>query len=55
MNINYAKGPEHRVEEALAEGRMHLHFVLSLYALQLKEGRHSLHEHPETATSRRDP
>ena len=35
-------------------GKMHLRFVLSLYTLQLREGRYFLHEHPAYATSWRD-
>ena len=39
----------------LEEGVRHLHFVLSLYMIQLDGGRHFLHEHPCTATSWTDP
>ena len=40
-----------RVEKAIAEGRVHLGFVASLYRLQLRQGRFFLHEHPATALS----
>ena len=33
---------------------MHLHFVASLYKIQLNAGRHFLHEHPAGATSWND-
>ena len=33
---------------------MHLHFVISLYKMQLEGKRHFLHEHPAGATSWRD-
>ena len=38
----------------LQEERRHLHFVVSLYHLQLREGRHVLHEHPAGAKSWHD-
>ena len=40
-----------RVEELRLEAIKHLHFVVSLYKLQLESGRHFLHEHPAGATS----
>ena len=54
MHLNYTKWTDRRVQAYLAEGRLHLHFVLSLYHYQLKRGKHFLHEHPETATSWKD-
>ena len=41
--------------EALREGRAHLKFVLSLYSLQIRDGRFFLHEHPQGASSWREP
>ena len=43
-----------RVKAILNEGRRHLHFVISLYKIQLEGGRHFLHEHPQSATSWED-
>ena len=43
--------PPDKVAAQIAEGRMHLRFVIKLYDLQLSEGRHYLHEHPAQATS----
>ena len=44
-----------RVESLRQEAVRHLHFVASLYRIQLAGGRHFLHEHPATATSWSDP
>ena len=55
QNLNFSKMPKEKVKEILEEGRRHLHFVVSLYRLQLSHGRHFLHEHPCTAASWRDP
>ena len=43
-----------RVKAILKEGQRHLHFVISLYKIQLDEGRHFLHEHPQGARSWQD-
>ena len=40
-----------KVAEYLKEGRAHLRFVVKLYNIQLDEGRHYLHEHPDQAAS----
>ena len=42
-NWNYPKMDAQNVEAMKAEGRRHLHFVVSLYQLQLEGGRHFLH------------
>ena len=55
MNLKYMMCSAKRCREILAEGKLHLHFVLQLYALQMRHGRHVLHEHPESASSWRDP
>ena len=44
-----------RVAKMLKEARRHLHFVISLYRLQLAGNRHFLHQHPVGATSWKDP
>ena len=51
MNLNYMKWTEERCRTYLAEGLVHLHFVISLYDAQLRGGRHFLHEHPASADS----
>ena len=43
-----------RVEALRKEAVMHLHFMCSIYRMQLDDGRHFLHEHPATATSWND-
>ena len=40
-----------KVKRILKETKRHLHFVISLYHIQLAEGRHLLHEHPVGATN----
>lgn len=54
-NLNFQKMKPEDVRQMQEEGVRHLHFVLSLYKMQLDGHRHLLHEHPETATSWRDP
>ena len=49
--MNYPKMDPDVVREKLAEGRLHLQFVASLYRIQAAEGRYFLHEHPATALS----
>ena len=51
---NYPKMDPDRVREMKAEGRRHLHFIISLYKIQLDHGRHFLHEHPASALSWQD-
>lgn len=55
MAINFQKMTDEHVAEVHREGRRHLHFVIRLYRLQVEEGRHVLHEHPQGATSWQDP
>ena len=55
MGWNFKRMNETQVRRHLAIGRLHLHFVLQVYALQLAGGRHFLHEHPAGASSRSDP
>ena len=43
-----------KVEAMLKEARRHLHFVISLYEIQLAQKRHFLHEHPVGASSWKD-
>ena len=52
--LNYKKMDPVRVAAMRKEGRKHLHFMISLYRIQLEEGRHFLHEHPASASSWRD-
>ena len=51
QGLNFRKMSPERVQSILKEGRRHLHFVISLYKLQLNAGRHFLHEHPQGARS----
>ena len=49
--MNYPKMSKEKVQAALAEGRIHLSFVASLYRRQILRGKYFLHEHPATAMS----
>jgi hypothetical protein len=51
FGINYKKMDPDKVKTMLAEGKVHLDFVCSLYRRQLRRGKHVLHEHPATALS----
>ena len=44
-----------RMETLRQEAVTHLHFVVGLYKMQLRAGRHFVHEHPAGATSWSDP
>ena len=54
QELNFPKMDPVKVEMILKEAKKHLHFVISLYQLQLADNRHFLHEHPVGATSWRD-
>ena len=51
---NYKKMDPADVQAKIEEGRRHLHFVIGLYQIQIDQGRHFLHEHPESALSWKD-
>ena len=51
QGLNFKKMSPDRVKSILSEGRRHLNFVISLYKIQLDEGRHFLHEHHAFARS----
>ena len=53
--MNFPKMPKERVDQALAEGRVHLKFMASLYRRQIRRGKYFLHEHPSTALSWKEP
>jgi len=51
VNCNHPKmAPEVRARR-MVEARVHLRFCIELYKLQLRGGRHFLHEHPSSARS----
>ena len=54
QGMNHRKMDPLRVEALRKEAVMHLHFMCSIYRMQLDDGRHFLHEHPSTATSWKD-
>ena len=54
QGINHRRMPAEKVEQLRKEAILHLHFVVSLYKIQLLAGRHFLHEHPAGATSWND-
>ena len=49
--MNYPKMSKDKVRDAIAAGRVHLNFVVSLYRKQMYKGKYFLHEHPATALS----
>ena len=49
--MNYPKMDQAKVRELLAEGRLHLNFMCSIYRRQQAKGKYYLHEHPATALS----
>ena len=53
--MNHRKMDPEVVEKLRKEAVRHLRFVIGLYGIQISNGRHFLHEHPETATSWSDP
>ena len=50
-HLNYKKLPATKVKEMVAEGRLHLEFMIQMYRIQLEACRFFLHEHPSTAAS----
>ena len=55
MGWNARRMSEDDVRRCLAAGRLHLHFMLKIYQIQLEALRHFLHEHQQGASSWRDP
>ena len=55
QGLNFPKMDPDRVARIMKEAKAHLHFVIYLYHIQLAEGRHFSHEHPQGATSWKDP
>ena len=55
QQLNFSKMTEEKVKRNLAEGRLHLRFMVSLDYEQIKGGRHVLHEHPQGAASWKEP
>ena len=51
QHINKHRRDPKVIEKEIAEGRVYLQFMISLYAIQMEEGRYFLHEHPSTASS----
>ena len=52
--MNFPNTNPDKVKEQLAEGRVHLNFVASLYRRQIAKGKYDVHEHPATALSRKE-
>ena len=51
INLNHPRMEKAVVGERLRAARVHLKYVIGLYKVQLKLGRHFLHEHPAAAAS----
>jgi hypothetical protein len=54
QGLNFPKMGPDKVARIMKEAKAHLHFVISLYHLQMAGGRHWLHEHPQGASSWKD-
>ena len=54
QGLSFPKMDPERVKRMLKEAERHLHFVISIYNMQLAAGRHFLHEHPVGASSWKD-
>ena len=54
QGLNFPKTDPDKVARMLKEAKAHLHSVISLYHIQIANGRHVLHEHPVGATSWND-
>ena len=53
--INHPRMDAREVQRRRIEADTLLNFAIEIYELQLRGGRHFLHEHPESATSWREP
>ena len=51
QNISKHKRDPDIVKAEIDAGRVHLDFCMRLYAIQVKEGRFFIHEHPAEAAS----
>ena len=51
MSINHPKMPKEVVQQRLERARNHLKCCTKLYAIQIRQGRYFLHEHPAGAAS----
>jgi hypothetical protein len=51
---NYSRMDPMKVARRKAEAEVLLHFAMQVYEVQLKAGRHFLHEHPQSASSWQD-
>ena len=46
QGLNFPKMDPDKVDRIMKEAKAHLHFVISLYHIQMADGRHWLHENP---------
>ena len=51
QNLSKNKRSAEAVQKQLNEGKLHMRFMMKLYAEQARGGRYFLHEHPESASS----
>jgi hypothetical protein len=52
---NYSRMDPRKVARCKAEAQVLLDFAMQVYEMQLRAGRHFLHEHPQSASSWQDP
>ena len=55
QGLNKVRMSPEKYAAMMEKGRKHLHVIISLYLIQLKAGRHFLHEHHQSASSWEDP
>jgi len=53
--INFARMPADEVRRRMTEARILFDFAMEVYEMQLRAGRHFLHEHPQSASSWKEP
>ena len=55
MSLNFPRMSAEEIRQGMGRARRHLAFTFYLYGLQLRGGRHFLHEHPAGASSWKEP
>jgi len=55
MHLKFKNMTDEQVRKIIATARLQFHFVLKIYEMQLAAGRRFLHEHPQSASSWKDP
>ena len=51
VHMNFRKMKKRDVDQIVAEGKLHLNFMVRIYRKQVAKGKYFVHEHPATAVS----